>query len=204
MRFNAFEIVLAVVCSTFHVSDTAILHQHFRNWEKTNNILSKADYLSELNNQNNFHKVEETFRENGDNQGVKEHINKTYVSENNVKHGSNAEVDSSHKEYGVAFHTYGSKIEKGISEREYDIDELSIEEDIEQRFKKLVGAEDLSISSKMRSKRYKPSRYIKELFKAMLENDAHSPHATEPGTKIPVPTIRSYRGVRGTVIYSLF
>ena len=196
MRLHTLKTFLAVLASLFHLSYTAILQERFRDWENTNSILSKADQFSVTKKQNYFDNNERTFREkeSEDDEVVSEHINKEYLSDNYVKHGSKAEMDSPH---GVNFHKYGSKFDKDTSDKKYDTDKLTIDKDIEQRFKKLVGAEDLPVPANKLSKRYKPSRYIKELFSAMLENDVLNPHAAEPSTETPIPTIRSYRGIRG-------
>ena len=203
MRLNTLKTVIAVLASTFHLSYTAVLQERFREWAHTNSILSKTDHFSEINS--HFHDNERTLKEkeNGDDRSVAKHINEDYLSENNVKHGSKAEMDSSNKETGEDLRVYGSEFEKGIP-GEYVSHQLTIDIDIEKRFQKLVGAEDLPLPAKRLSKRYKPSRYIKELFSAMLENDAHNPHVAEPSTETPIPTIRSYRGIRGNISYLLY
>lgn len=155
-----------------HDSSPAIIYRHLEDWQSTNSILSKTDHLPSKhedryepeNREINHMIVEDDYSDEEEH-----HISEDYLSDNDQNYGSESKSE---------VHQEARK---------------PMDNDVEIRFKKLVGVDDMTVSGVRHARRHKPSKYMQELFSALSEYDAQNQHVTVPGRKIPIPTIRSYR-----------
>lgn len=195
MHSRAVIIILFIVITTICRSTAASLRHNFNGMKGMNSIQSKTstsivDDHSARDTEHTSKTVSKAFDETSRNNKKRENAdlskNSFFTKNGKYGHASDAAISSASKKY-----------KKDI----YDKEQRALEDVMESRFKQLLGADDISLPVERQSKRHKPSRYIQELFAAMLYDDEQSAEATQPGAELVIPTIRSYRSAKGLFFY---
>ena len=119
-----------------------------------------------------------------------------YITESSDENGK--KTKGSYAQHGSDY-AEGSELNKKM-EAGYDLGPRTFDDFMESQFKHILGAEHIFLPDKRQAKIYKPSRYIQELFSAMLFVDTQTPQVPQERSPMDGPTISSYKSTKGSFV----